>query len=71
MCTCVKDESWYPQISDLYACLNKNRGDIGQCSVQQQAFDKAFMEDAKVQVGTSFRWQCSVMLTPRVEQRLL
>ena len=51
VCSCVRDESWYPQISDLYACLNQHRGDITQCELQQRAFDKAFLDDLKVQVG--------------------
>lgn len=47
VCPCFKDESFFPQVTTLFACLNQHYGDRGMCRAEQTAVDEAIMADIR------------------------
>lgn len=47
VCPCFKDESFYPQVVSLFACLNANFGERSPCEAEQVEVDKAILADMR------------------------
>jgi hypothetical protein len=47
VCPCFKEESFYPQVVSLFACLNTNFGERSPCEAEQLEVDKAILADMR------------------------